>query len=81
MWLIYSPTGMTEGQEALLEAALAHDQARIHYQGNDGTDEYVIMQAPSFKHTETVGRSLGLSLALTRGRRRTRRSRQNGNSS
>jgi hypothetical protein len=68
MMMIYSPTRLRGDQEEQLEAALARDRARVHYQGNDGDEEYVIVEAAAFTHTEEVGRTLGLTLAMTETR-------------
>lgn len=60
--MIYSPTGLTCFQVEQLEEALRRDRARIQYQGNDGSEEYVIVEACAFPNTRRLGETLDLPL-------------------
>lgn len=68
MIMIYSPSGLSQNAEKQLEEALERDGARVHYVGNDGTEEFVIVEAPSFEHAKAAGQSLGLKLAFQKSR-------------
>ena len=68
MIMIYCPTSMSLTAQEELDRALDMDGARIHYVGNDGVDEFVIVEANNFQHTHKVEVALGLSLAYQKSR-------------
>lgn len=62
MIMIYSPDSIPRNLEEDLEKALSKDGARITYIGNDGAEEFVIVEAEAFKHTKRLhlAKKLGL---------------------
>jgi hypothetical protein len=46
--------------ESELDKALRKDGAHIAWVGNDGSEEYIILEADDFRHTEKLAREKNL---------------------
>ncbi len=69
-FLIYEPDSLTPARLDALETALELDRARILYAGSDGSRNYVIVEAASFKNTQQWSDGAGVPLVFQeRGRR------------
>jgi len=62
MLIIYSPNSVPHNIQKELEYAFEMDEARITYVGNDESDEFVVLEAKSFKNTRKLEKSKGLKL-------------------
>lgn len=67
MIAIYSPTAISHELRLDLEQALDRDGARITFVGNDGIEEFVIVEAEEFCYTKLLEQEQHIKLIIPLG--------------
>lgn len=64
MIAIYSPTAIPHELRSDLEDALDMDMARITFAGNDGAEEFVIVEADEFLHAQKLEKERKIKILI-----------------